>query len=395
MSNTPRLLCKRSPVAVLSFGLSLQLNALKRFLKLQAMPSLQEAYALPNSPKHIATITNGMQKVQLSQTPIAHPTGQAWPQFVPQHSRLAQALPQHSMASHNIHEEDCWASARQPTVQQSVSTMAQAQQQQQQQGLTAHAANASDKTTDCSGMIQKSHVQRQHHSGSTALQAGSIAAHASRPEWSNVTSTGSTKWLWDRHDDMQPEGQRFKEEELAEQAAVQEQACKRHLAGYALLLIRTTLTSFEYEYWLACWQVAVNAVHGQVTTACCLWTSLSCEHFAHLPKCHQCDPQRKIPIIPSVTNLQIGAKQRQGHKSVTVMRVHTACEQWQHHASLHILSPGLFMLQQSGCCCEVPHALCLARPQLLHSLAHLQSFPTRQSWFVMRHTFATASGWNV
>ena len=44
----------------------MQLNSLKRYLRLQSLPSLQDAYALPDSPHHIATITGSMHKMQLA-----------------------------------------------------------------------------------------------------------------------------------------------------------------------------------------------------------------------------------------------------------------------------------------------------------------------------------------
>lgn len=50
----------------------MQLNSLKRYLKLQSLPSLQDAYALPDSPHHIATITGNMHKMHLAApTPLA------------------------------------------------------------------------------------------------------------------------------------------------------------------------------------------------------------------------------------------------------------------------------------------------------------------------------------
>lgn len=50
----------------------MQLNSLKRYLRLQSLPSLQDAYALPDSPHHIATITGNMHKMQLAApTPFA------------------------------------------------------------------------------------------------------------------------------------------------------------------------------------------------------------------------------------------------------------------------------------------------------------------------------------
>lgn len=48
----------------------LQLNALKRYLRLQSLPSLQDAYCLPGSPHHMATITGSMHNMQLA-TPTA------------------------------------------------------------------------------------------------------------------------------------------------------------------------------------------------------------------------------------------------------------------------------------------------------------------------------------
>ena len=43
----------------------MQLNSLKRYLRLQSLPSLQDAYALPDSPQHISTITTSMHRMQL------------------------------------------------------------------------------------------------------------------------------------------------------------------------------------------------------------------------------------------------------------------------------------------------------------------------------------------
>lgn len=44
----------------------LQLNALKRYLRLQSLPSLHDAYSLPGSPHHMATITGSMHNMQLA-----------------------------------------------------------------------------------------------------------------------------------------------------------------------------------------------------------------------------------------------------------------------------------------------------------------------------------------
>lgn len=258
------LCCQARALLATLLSLRLQLNALKRFLKLQAMPSLQEAYALPNSPKHIATITNSMQKVQLTQPPSPQPSGQAWPQFVPQHSRLVQNAPSQNLVMQSSAQQSHWALPRMHHKQQSSSNVDEALLQQRPLD-TANAATASSQSSDSSTMAQpslghqrehssanaasvrrqsnnnnlmkQSAAQQRHYaSASAALQPGSTAAHKARPDWSNVTAPGSTKWLWERHDDMQPELQHFKEEELAEEAALQEQACKRHLAGYAHLL---------------------------------------------------------------------------------------------------------------------------------------------------------------
>lgn len=46
--------------------LCLQLNCLKRYLRLQSLPSLQDAYVLPESPHHMATITGSMHNMQLA-----------------------------------------------------------------------------------------------------------------------------------------------------------------------------------------------------------------------------------------------------------------------------------------------------------------------------------------
>ena len=78
----------------------MQLNSLKRYLRLQSLPSIQEAYALPDSPHHVATITGSMQKMQLSGPPTR--LASRWPQpqlqptqastaFQTDHSFAAQA----------------------------------------------------------------------------------------------------------------------------------------------------------------------------------------------------------------------------------------------------------------------------------------------------------------
>ncbi len=85
----------------------LQLNSLKRYLKLQSLPSIQEAYALPDSPHHMATITGSLQKLQLLQ-----PTRLAsqWPQCQAQQAPVsssttspAQLMHQHLTMSRPEH----------------------------------------------------------------------------------------------------------------------------------------------------------------------------------------------------------------------------------------------------------------------------------------------------
>lgn len=241
------------------------------------MPSLQEAYALPDSPKHISTITQGMQNVQLTQTPTPSPPTSAWPQFLPQHSRLAQSSPLQSpmtqsplaqtSATHSSGSRTRssgildpaqrlqWGSARVQNKQHPLSKMAQGLLQQRQQ-TTATAGNMPSHSTDANTMAQNPTQQRhqesasaaqmqwqssskqsnnqhkQHPSAHTALQQCSDAAHRQRPEWSNVTSSRRLDWSTESGDWKHPEVQYFREEALAEEAALQEQACSKHLAGY-------------------------------------------------------------------------------------------------------------------------------------------------------------------
>ena len=86
----------------------LQLNSLKRYLKLQSLPSIQEAYALPDSPHHVATITGSLQKLQLVQ-----PTcfASQWPQCQAQQTPVsirstspAQVKHQHLTMSRPVHK---------------------------------------------------------------------------------------------------------------------------------------------------------------------------------------------------------------------------------------------------------------------------------------------------
>ena len=244
------------------------------------MPSLQEAYALPDSPKHISTITQGMQNVQLTQTPTPSPPTSAWPQFLPQHSRLAQSSPLQSpmtqsplaqtSATHSSGRQGSgsqssetldpaqrlqWGSARVQNKQHPLSKMAQGLLQQRQQ-TTATAGNMPSHSTDGNTMAQNPTQQRhrepasaaqmqwqssrkqsnnqhkQHPSAHTALQQCSDACHRQRPEWSNVTSSRRLDRSAESGDWMHPEVQHFREETLAEEAALQEQACIKHLAGY-------------------------------------------------------------------------------------------------------------------------------------------------------------------
>jgi len=84
----------------------LQLNSLKRYLKLQSLPSIQEAYALPDSPHHVATVTGSLQKLQLVQ-----PTRLAsqWPQCQAQQTSVssstfsAQLMHQHLTVRRPVH----------------------------------------------------------------------------------------------------------------------------------------------------------------------------------------------------------------------------------------------------------------------------------------------------
>ena len=86
----------------------LQLNSLKRYLKLQSLPSIQEAYALPDSPHHVATITGSLQKLQLVQP--ARLASQ-WPQCQAQQAPVssssgtspAKVMHQHVTMSRPVH----------------------------------------------------------------------------------------------------------------------------------------------------------------------------------------------------------------------------------------------------------------------------------------------------
>ena len=83
--------CRQQQVSSLTavFIGGMQLNSLKRYLRLQSLPSLQDAYALPDSPHHIATITGNMHKMQL-----AAPTASAasLPRTPFQHSAVASPV---------------------------------------------------------------------------------------------------------------------------------------------------------------------------------------------------------------------------------------------------------------------------------------------------------------
>ena len=76
------------------FGDDVQLNSLKRYLRLQSLPSIQEAYALPDSPHHVATITSSLQKMQLVQFTHLAPQSLKGPAL---HEAASNAvcLPQH------------------------------------------------------------------------------------------------------------------------------------------------------------------------------------------------------------------------------------------------------------------------------------------------------------
>ena len=67
----------------------MQLNSLKRYLRLQSLPSLQEAYALPDSPHHMATITGSLLKMQLAPP---SPSAAHLPQTHFQHSAAASPV---------------------------------------------------------------------------------------------------------------------------------------------------------------------------------------------------------------------------------------------------------------------------------------------------------------
>ncbi|KAL0026668.1 hypothetical protein WJX79_002875 [Trebouxia sp. C0005] len=54
-----------------------ELNSLKRYLKLESLPSIQEAYALQDSPHHVATITGSLQKMQLMMSSLSSSVGSA------------------------------------------------------------------------------------------------------------------------------------------------------------------------------------------------------------------------------------------------------------------------------------------------------------------------------
>lgn len=87
--------------------LVMQLNALKRYLRLQSLPSLQEAFALPDSPHHVASLTGSLQKMQLA-LPATRLTSQPPPgptqhtqvsssslSAAPVHQHLAERTPTH------------------------------------------------------------------------------------------------------------------------------------------------------------------------------------------------------------------------------------------------------------------------------------------------------------
>ncbi|KAA6424821.1 MAG: hypothetical protein FRX49_04995 [Trebouxia sp. A1-2] len=100
----PHLLDMLSRCAVL---LRQQLNSLKRYLKLQSLPSIQEAYALPDSPHHVATITGSLQKMQLVQpTHLAAQWPQCQAQQIPVSSRStspAQVMHQNPTLRRPLH----------------------------------------------------------------------------------------------------------------------------------------------------------------------------------------------------------------------------------------------------------------------------------------------------
>ena len=248
------------------------------------MPSLQEAYSLPNSPKHIATITNGLQNVRLAQPPSPTAVAPAWPQFLPQHSRLTQRstqqqavaassarqsaqgqnVAQHGGRSQDFSQNSDWGGGgalqmgSEPAV---VNSLLQYPAQQSESG----AANAAGVLQNDLHVSTSHHLRdhRQHHSAVAASMQGQsrgansiaqslkqsrnpAAAHAAlqgsdalaasadrqHPEWSNVTSSKGLHGMWGSQERVQPDVQHFEEEALAQQAGVQELACRKHLAGY-------------------------------------------------------------------------------------------------------------------------------------------------------------------
>lgn len=249
------------------------------------MPSLQEAYSLPNSPKHIATITSGLQNVRLAPppSPTASAPG-AWPQFLPQHSRLTQRSTQqqavaassaqqsaegqnaaeHGGLSQDLSQNSDWGGGMAPQIvlehaavdsplhysaQQSQAPAASAagviqrnvhvntsqQSWHHRQHQSAVAARMQE-SMDANSIAQSLKQSRKSATAHAALQQGSDALAASadtkRPEWSNVTSAKGSDGIWGSQERVQPDVQHFEEEALAQQAAVQELACRKHLAGY-------------------------------------------------------------------------------------------------------------------------------------------------------------------
>ena len=249
------------------------------------MPSLQEAYSLPNSPKHIATITTGLQNVRLAQPQSPTTSAPTWPQFLPQHTRPTQrstqqqavaassvrqsaegqSVPQHGGLSQELSQDSDYGGGIAPQVvlehaavdsplqylaQQSESAAASAagvlqdelhasisqQSRHHRQHHSAVAARMQGQSRDANSFAQSLKQSRKSSTAHAALQQGSDALAASadikRPEWSNVTSSKRSDGMWGSQERVQPDVQHFEEEALAQQAAVQELACRKHLAGY-------------------------------------------------------------------------------------------------------------------------------------------------------------------
>lgn len=188
-----------------------QLNALKRLLKLQSMPSIQEAYALPDSPHHIATLANTLQKVRLTTrtqapNPFTSSPTSAWSQPQPEQGQSAQS-------------------------QLDIS-----------QGASANAALRSawpQFQAASSPSLQSSSEDRQHRGSFAAMRQGrhgrNNAAGGQQPDWRKSRAGQRAAGLL-ASEPMQQEMAEGQADEHAVRQQLQEQACRRHLAWYASML---------------------------------------------------------------------------------------------------------------------------------------------------------------